>query len=558
MTDEDSFARGITSSLAIKDYTSSRKICEVALNLYPQSLRIQSLLVRTLAEEGEIQKAIELYGRELSQRPLADNFSLLESIAWGHLQTAGKEVELWQLPALAGASMTHDTKAVEMLAKALNSSNAAIRAFALKFVPEYNDRILQREVLALMQSEKNWFVRQELMEAVGKMRLKEGKGYLENIIQKSSSTHEEKLRAISSLVRIYDQVNPKDLDLLLKHKKAGLREFALALIDHFDIQEALGKLFPLFQDPSPAVRMGLLGYLATGEIEKGALLRFQEPIEKLLLDNHPKVSILAAFLLLKIDEEKAFRELRKWVTSEDIHAARFAAAAIGAGGMKTSFLLQESFEVVKDPFVKANLAIGMLKLRRYVPAASAYLETFYREKEGLFMWTTPLFPMFKTLEPSEVRHLAHIPRYPILVDQFTRLDLLNLLCLVECSAARELIKDFLRKQEWGVSASASALLLQEGEHEALEMIESLLEDGDELIRIQAALSLAFYRKDPSAGALLMQAYPRADWERKIQILEALGAIGNRESIPFLLKVMQEPFQLLRTLAASSIIECLYH
>ena len=79
-----------------------------------------------------------------------------------------------------------------------------------------------------------------------------------------------------------------------------------------------------------------------------------------------------------------------------------------------------------------------------------------------------------------------------------------------------------------------------------------------MTRIQAALVIAFYGGDPKVAQILENAYTKVDWERKIQILEAIGFIGNRDSIPFLLEVMKEPFTLLRTIAASSVIQCLYH
>jgi HEAT repeat protein len=178
-------------------------------------------------------------------------------------------------------------------------------------------------------------------------------------------------------------------------------------------------------------------------------------------------------------------------------------------------------------------------------------------KEKL-MWKKGVYSMFNVLSPSEVRHVPHIPHYPALVDQMTRLELLNILSIAECEGAKELIKEFLHTQSWGVVGSAAVLVLEEGDMEAIDVVRELLEEPDEKIRIQAALALAFYGRDPSVVRVLESAYVKVDWEKKISILEALGFIGSRESIPFLMKVLEEPFQLLRTVAASSIIQCLYH
>ena len=45
-------------------------------------------------------------------------------------------------------------------------------------------------------------------------------------------------------------------------------------------------------------------------------------------------------------------------------------------------------------------------------------------------------------------------------------------------------------------------------------------------------------------------------EMKIHVLEAIGHIGDRESIPFLIQILKEPFQVLRVVAASALIQCL--
>ncbi len=70
--------------------------------------------------------------------------------------------------------------------------------------------------------------------------------------------------------------------------------------------------------------------------------------------------------------------------------------------------------------------------------------------------------------------------------------------------------------------------------------------------------LAIVGSDPSAVKILQEAYPRADREMKVHILEALAHIGDPSSIPFLLDILKEPFQVLRVVSASALIQCLYH
>jgi HEAT repeat protein len=200
----------------------------------------------------------------------------------------------------------------------------------------------------------------------------------------------------------------------------------------------------------------------------------------------------------------------------------------------------------------------MIKQKVYLDLAIDALKQFFLTEEKEIMWQSGIYPMFNRLVPSNYKHVIQIPRYPQVMDHLTRLDLLNILCIAGCKDAKELVKKFLGKQMWGVVSGASVLLIEEGDSDALNLIRAYLDDEDELTKIQAALALAFYGGDPKVSKILEEAYKKVDWERKIQILEALGAIGNRDSIPFLLEVMKEPFSLLRTIAASSVIQCLYH
>ena len=74
------------------------------------------------------------------------------------------------------------------------------------------------------------------------------------------------------------------------------------------------------------------------------------------------------------------------------------------------------------------------------------------------------------------------------------------------------------------------------------------------MRLQAALILATLGGDPEAIKVLEEAYPEASREIKIRILEAIGSIADYETIPFLIAVMKEPFQMLRVVAASALIQ----
>jgi HEAT repeat protein len=556
--DEKEFSKGITSCLLIKDYATAVNLGKTAIEAYPKSDQISSLVIRSLAENGESLEALKLFQREFSQRSLKDNFSLLETIAWATLIHSEEKSEMARVSSLIGASLTQDCRTVDLITDSLESSNVLLRSFALRLAPQYNDRSVQKKVLELLRTERNWHVRLELLQTVGFMKLTQANPFLKELIASPSVTQEEKIAAIHALVNIYEDVTDKDLDLLLSSKRSGLRELGIAIIDHFDKKDKIPLLVPLLKDPSPHVRALVLSVLGTMEIEEKILFRAEKDLDLLINDVHPQVAILAAWLKLRLDSDEGRESLVKWVLSNDLPSARFGAVVLGASGIKGSHLLAKLIDQVTDPYVKVNLALAMVKQKVDLKKAIEELKGFFLDIDGEIMWQPGIYPMFNQLVPSNVHHQIQIPRYPALMDHLTRLDLLNILCIAGCTEASDLVKKFLSKQMWGIVTGASVLLIEEGDSEAIHLIRKLLDDENEITKIQAALALAFYGGDPKAAKILETAYPKVDWERKIQILEALGFIGNRDSIPFLLEVMKEPFTLLRTIAASSVIQCLYH
>jgi len=140
----------------------------------------------------------------------------------------------------------------------------------------------------------------------------------------------------------------------------------------------------------------------------------------------------------------------------------------------------------------------------------------------------------------------------------TRLDILNYLAILRHPEAEEAVKSFLKHQIFGVSFAASSTLLQEGGEGAYAILRNLLKSEDEMIRIQAALVLALSGRDTDAVTELQAAYPHVDREMKINILGAIGHVGDQQSLSFLLRQLEESHQILKVLVASALIQCLYH
>jgi hypothetical protein len=83
-------------------------------------------------------------------------------------------------------------------------------------------------------------------------------------------------------------------------------------------------------------------------------------------------------------------------------------------------------------------------------------------------------------------------------------------------------------------------------------------DNSHHVKVQAALILALWGREESAIATLQQAYGGSDRELKEKIIEGVGRVGAKSSIPFLVEKLQEPSPTLRLLAAAALLQCLYH
>jgi HEAT repeat protein len=446
-----------------------------------------------------------------------------------------------------------------MLLTQMRASNAMIRSIAIRLSATYADAPLKDEIARLLKEERVWYVRLDVIQAVGALRMRELKGELKEIVGNPRTLAEEKLSAIIALVSLYDSIDREELLGLVQSERAGLRQLAAEVIIHLNLNDELDLLLPLLRDASPDVRTSALNALALMRMSKIGDIPVPALIEDNLSDSAPEVAITAAYVLLLHNEKEGSRHLSKWLKSENPQWRRLASAALGVSGKYGLRLALKEIKETADPYVKVNLAMGLIGQRIQVKMASdAIHQVFKQEKNTLWMWDTHSNPLFRSLAPSSVRHIEHIPHYPAVVDQLVRLDLLSALSIVRYPKAQAAVKEFLQTRTWGVTGAAAATLLQEGDEEGLAAVRALLDDADEKVRVQAAMILAVVGSDPSAVKVLQEAFPKVDREMKVHILEALAHIGDPISIPFLLDILKEPFQVLRVVAASALIQCLYH
>jgi HEAT repeat protein len=558
---EEDLKKRIYAHLLIGDRNSAVEEAKAALKEFPESKSLLLAYIRALSEKGDETEAMEQWLEATSKfQEERHDRRMLEVLAWGVLNKGESSSQLnIRLNSMLGAAFTKDAKAIPVLLEQMRASNAMLRSIAIKLSTSYADAPLKEEVARLLKEEKVWYVRLDAIQAAGILRMYELKEDLTEIVGHPRTLAEEKASAIIALVSMYESIDREELLSLVKSDRAGLRQLAAEIIIHLNLQADLDLLLPLLRDSSPDVRISALNALALMRVKKIGTVPVVELIADHLSDCSNEVMITAAYVLLLIDETEGSRHLSQWLRSENPEWRRLSSAALGVSGKYGLKLALKEIKQTTDPYVKVNLAMGLIGQRVQVKMASDMIhKVLKQEKDTLWMWDAHSNPLFQSLAPSQVKHIEHIPHYPAVVDQLVRLDLLSALSIVRYPKAQAAVKEFLQTRTWGVTGAAAATLLKEGDEEGLAAVRELLTDSDEKVRMQAALILAIVGSDPSAVKVLQEVYPGVDREMKVHILEALAHIGDPSSIPFLVDILKEPFQVLRVVAASALIRCLYH
>ncbi|MBM3201525.1 MAG: HEAT repeat domain-containing protein [Chlamydiae bacterium] len=557
---ENDFVSRIQAQLVIKDFNAAIDEAKMGLSLFPDSKEVLASLIKAYSRSGRSQEALAMFEKfsSLENLDIKNHFSLLEELAWGVLKDGTFQPQTTHMHALVGAFLTHDVKAVPFFIDALRSSNAYLRALAARLSAQYRDKLLGLELIRLIKEEKNWFVRLEALSALEGFCLKEARPLLEDILSSKDSSAEEKMLAIKAMASFYKNLGTRERKELFSSARTGFRQLGLELVRRFRMNDVADEVLQLIEDPSLYVRISALKLLASMKLDNTKQELVISKIDKLLEDPHPAISLTSAWVMMQYDAPKAAKVFADWLSCKEPRNRRLAASVLSSTGFIGSIYVQKHFYEAQDPFVKANLALGMLGQRTDVSVACDYLFGFLKQTKQQIAFDHHEHPIFASLEPSQQRHVPHIPRYPLLVDQFTRLDILNRLTIVGYEKSEEAIRNFLQEGIWAIIGSTAGVLIEEGSFQAIELIRKLLDDQDERVVLQAALALAFFAKDTSVKGILENAFEKVEWDHQVYILNALGAIGDRDSIPFLLNILHKPFQELRIVAASSIIQCLYH
>lgn len=555
---EGEWVRRVQSHLCIDDASSALIEAKDFVSTFPDSKEARSSLILAYAANGKEDLALEAWHTLSVKDPaLALDRHLLEEISWGVLRKGLESTQYGvRLSSLIGAFLTHDVRALPVLLKMMRDSNAVIRSVAVQMVGQYRDLPLRDEVSRMLREEKVWMVRLELIKACGILRMKETVDFLKNLIQSEKTTYEERIRAIEALCEMYDKISYPEWQILASSNRAGLRHLACNIAAYFELAEAKEEVLRLCFDSHPDVRIAALNAFGLYYRKITEKVDVEKRLKSLLQDGTPEVSITAswALFLSGISTEDVFA---RWFNDSVGEYRRLAAAAVTALGDRGGDFAFKIMQENSDPYVKANLAVGLIGQRKEVKACSDILYTFLQTEKRMWMWDTRPNPLFQILAPSQIRHVDHIPNYPESIDQMTRLNLLSLLSLAEDPRSLDAVKSFLKKRTKGITGVAAAMLLQEGDETSLEVVRQLLQDPDPDVRLQACFVLAMLGKDETVLSDLQGAYATADHDRKLHILEAMGRVGSIESFHFLISALKEPFPILRIAAAASLIQSIH-
>ncbi len=537
---------------------SALSVAKEAVSEYPHSFFLKRLLIKTLASNHEIDKALVLFHHLHENIETRNNevLATLESICWGILDEPQEPFEHLKLIHLMGAASAHDYKSVKTLLAALKSSNALIRAQALRLVAAFPDDVIKQEILSMIKGERNWFVRLELIEAIGNLHIEEGKVWLKSLLEDPRTTQEEKACAIQSLVEIHKTLSKEEFEQLFKSPRAALREFAFVAAMHLSEKDLILSAVNAFEDSSPYVRvMAALAFASLYDSQYPE--EVQQHLVQLMNDRHPLVCLTAAFALAASSPELAEPLFQEKLSDYRPEVRHLAAAMAGRAAKMFPKLIEKELSSNKDELVRLNLALGAMGHGLFQKETGHMIDYILSQIDEI-MIDEYTHPFFSFVHQGQVRHLPHIPDYPKLVDGLTRIDLIRRLFILGHPNAFSHLKRFLSHQVWSLTFESSAILLQEGDFSMMEPLEKLTRDRDAKVRVQAALALAFVSKDESMVPILIEAYPKLNGNVRLMMLEALGHIGTKESVEFLLERLKDPFHLTKVVAASSIVHSLYH
>lgn len=555
---ETIICRRIKLYFLVKDMRGALETCISAIDQFPHSLEVKKLYLQALSQSGYSSYALQIWEEIKNElTDLKDIATIQECIAWGILSTGKSSSQITTKNfSLFSSFLTQDARTSEMLLHALNSKNAMGRALAIRLIAKYGNALLHRAIIDLLATERVPSVRKELIEAIGVGKIVEGRESLRSILSIGTDPS-EKYSAIHSLSLLSENLQPEEIIALLQHPCASFRLLAIEIIDRLNLIALYPLLFTTLEDPSLDVKIAGLKGIGLHIPSKWSIDQ-KNAVKACCSDPNPFVSMLAAWNCLLQEEDIGINVFIEKMHSPNPSIRIFASALLSFTGFKGLPLIISIFESTKDPYIRVNLARSLISLRVLVKEASLALLHFIREIQTPIMWDTGQYIFFPMISPSNITPSPLCHNLRAVIDGMTRLSLLNNLLPIEPIVAIETARNYLHNHFWGLSGNAAAMLMETGRDYCVDLVKNLLNDPNEKIRLQAALVLAFMHQDETAARVLEELYYTVRQEERFYILEALGQLSTKQSVPFLMKLLAEPFTGIRITAASILIQNLYH
>ncbi|WP_404665080.1 HEAT repeat domain-containing protein [Rhabdochlamydiaceae symbiont of Dictyostelium giganteum] len=518
------------------------------LEIYPGSSLVRLAYIEALSAKGDERGVFQEW---MTQRDVfSTDKKALEILAWTALQKAKDSPQLAiQTAALIGSALTSDAKSIPVVMRALRSQSAILRFLGVRLLRQLGDDPLICELIRLFHEEKVWFVRQAVIETIGELRLTQLKAALLESLNTYHISIEEKTSIFIALTKMHQGAEKNTHSSLFLSPRSALRELACHMTAYYDLITHIPDVEALLLDHSPDVRQEAIKTLLFLQKEIAPSL-----LETLMKDSHPKVAITAAWAATCLGDSLGVESLKEWMFNPEGKWRREAASLLSRSGSLGHKLSLEMLHSHEDAFVRVNLALGLIEQGVHVKEGCEILSQFLQKTlSQKLMWSSK-----QVISPSDIRHMEQSYNYPHMISQLTRLDLMRILCTFEHGDIKLKIKSMLMQESLEVTALAASILFQEGDEDVTLLLQELMHDSNLLVRVQSALILAVFKKDPDALKTLQVLYEHVDYEIKIQILEVISQLGSKEMLPFLLDRLEEPFQLIRVIAASAIIQCLSH
>lgn len=548
----------VNAHVCIGDYAKACYLCKKALAEAPFDLVMQKQMLKVAADGGRFSQAFAIWQTIKQKEPLDiwTDFDLIEALAWSAMKERSQYSDAMCMEQLKAHVVTHDAKAVELLLEHLKSPSAALRAFAASLSGSFRDLNIRKMILQRLDVESHPMVREALFSAIEQMKMKEAIPSLKAICSSVELSQEEKNRALTVWLLLEDEHFTQLIETVSLNFSPTIRVAALEKVFREANFTLLSQLEKYIEDNNLFVRLIYLRLVMALCQAHELPANLSAHLDQWLESDNPLIALQSAVLLSRINPARVASILDKWFS----HANRQVVLSVVTLFPLTCGMNEPAIGSIlkgNDPYIRINYLYSLLQFRDLLPSELEMIRLDLTSIKELVCIEPSGFGPFPILKNSMVPHHPYIAGYPELVDQMARMHILNQLFIRGDLAARDTLAELLHSKQQ-LKGFSAYLLWGEGDFFGAEILKTFLNDPDEEVACEAALFLAMQQQDEGAVSKMIECYPKVRFELKEAICKALGQIGSKEAIAFLLERLQDPHQKLRQTVASSLIIALYH